>query len=187
MTVGLLGLQGAFLDHIPHLKRCGASYHVIRSRNDLDIIDRLIIPGGESTVMTKFLDEFDMRQPLIQRLCSGMPAWGICAGCILLAKWIDGKKGRIGVLDVSVTRNAYGRQIASKEEAVDVPIFGIKGFSAVFIRAPKIESLGKSVIIHALAGSDPVFIQSGQIMATTFHPELTSDSVFHDFFLKLPC
>ena len=184
-TIGLLGLQGAFLDHIPHLKRCGVAHRIVRDSEALLAIDRLIIPGGESTVMAKFLREFGMVDPLKRRIEEGMPVWGVCAGCILLAEEVDGGRGKLGALPISVVRNAYGRQISSDIRHVDVPVLGLVGYPAVFIRAPRIDRAEADVVVHARRDSDPVFIQSDRIMATTFHPELNKDDLFHDFFKKL--
>ena len=183
--VGLLGLQGAFLDHIPHLKRCAVSYRIVRDSMALNAIDRLIIPGGESTVMAKFLEEFDMRTPLYQRIREGMPVWGVCAGSILLAEQVDGNAGSLAALPISVTRNAYGRQIASSVHFIDIPVMKQERYPAVFIRAPRIDRVGEGVTVHASRGNDPVFIQKEKIMATTFHPELNQDDCFHDYFLKV--
>lgn len=185
MAVGLLGLQGAFLDHIPHLKRCGVAYRIVRDNEALTAIDRLIIPGGESTVMTKFLNEYDMLEPLKRRIGDGMPVWGVCAGSILLSEEADGKPGALAALPISVTRNAYGRQIASDIQPIDIPVLDLVRYPAVFIRAPRIDRIEKGVTIHASRGLDPVFIQKDRIMATTFHPELNKDDLFHDYFLAL--
>jgi len=184
-VVGLLGLQGAFLDHIPHLERCGAPYRIVRDDEALAAIDRLIIPGGESTVMTKFLEEFGMLKRLGGRIRSGMPVWGVCAGSILLAEEVDGSAGTLAALPIAVTRNAYGRQIASDIQSIDIPTLKLVHYPAVFIRAPRIDRIGPDVTIHARRGLDPVFVQKDRIMATTFHPELNRDDLFHDYFLKL--
>lgn len=184
MKVGLLGLQGAFLDHIRHLDRLGAAYHIVKSVADLDQVDRLIIPGGESTVMEKFLDMFAMTAPLREKIKNGMPAWGICAGSILLAQTVDGRPGILNVLPVDLTRNAYGRQLESSEKTVAVPELQRPRFSALFIRSPRIESVGPEVAILSKAENDPVFVRQGSTMATTFHPELTDDSVFHEYFIR---
>jgi 5'-phosphate synthase pdxT subunit len=185
MLVGLLGLQGAFLDHIPHFNRLDVETVVVRDRLNLDRVDRLVIPGGESTVMTKFLLEFDMAAPLQARIGNGMPVWGICAGAILLARRIDGATGPLEALPADVTRNAYGRQIDSSQIPVDIPLFDVDGYPAVFIRAPKFAKLDAGVTVHAELEDDPVFIQSGRIMATTFHPELNPDDIFHRYFLSI--
>ena len=185
MIVGLLGLQGAFLDHIPHFDRLGVEHRVVRDRHGLSSIDRLVIPGGESTVMTKFLDEYDMVAPLKSRIEEGMPVWGVCAGTILLAQNIDGDPGPIGALPADVTRNAYGRQIDSSKKQIEIPLFKVQSYPAIFIRAPKIDRWGVDVTVHATMGDDPVFVQAGHVMATTFHPELNKDDFFHHYFLSL--
>jgi 5'-phosphate synthase pdxT subunit len=185
MRVGLLGLQGAFLDHIPHFKRLGVEPTIVRDIQGLGAVDRLVIPGGESTVMHKFLEEFGMAAPLRERIGAGMPVWGICAGAILLAREVDGRPGAVGHLPVSVTRNAYGRQIDSSQRWIDIPLFDVHDYPAIFIRAPKIDRLDKGVTIHARLDADPIFIQKERIMATTFHPELNSDDLFHRYFLSI--
>jgi 5'-phosphate synthase pdxT subunit len=185
MIVGLLGLQGAFLDHIPHFKRLGVQHTVVRDVQGLGVIDRLVIPGGESTVMTKFLKEFSMVTPLQERIAAGMPVWGICAGAILLAQEVDGRPGQVNSLPVGVIRNAYGRQIDSSQRWIDVPLFDLPRYPAIFIRAPKIIHPNPQVTVHARLNDDPVFVQCGRILATTFHPELNSDDQFHRYFLSL--
>ena len=189
MTVGLLGLQGAFLDHIRHLNYLGAEVRIIRDAGGLRDIRRLIIPGGESTVMGKFLEKFNMAAPLRERIAQGLPVWGVCAGAVLLAETVDGRPGRLKALAMSVVRNAYGRHWASTEHPIDVPIldtFGGQGsFPAIFIRSPRIAALGPDIAVHARSGDDPVFVQQGRVMATTFHPELMPDPVFHRYFLGL--
>lgn len=184
MVVGLLGLQGAFRDHIPHLIQLGAAYEIIRDRQALKHIDRLILPGGESTVMAKFLLEAAMDAPLRRFIASGKPVWGICAGAILLARQIDGRPGLLKALPVSLTRNAYGRQAASDIKSIAIPILNRSTYPAYFIRAPKIILTDDRVRVHSVLDTDPVFIQYNNIMATTFHPELNSDDLFHDFFLN---
>ncbi|MGE0085911.1 MAG: pyridoxal 5'-phosphate synthase glutaminase subunit PdxT [Desulfococcaceae bacterium] len=185
MCVGLLGLQGAFRDHIPVLKKLGAGFRIVKDLCDLDRVDRIILPGGESTVMAKFLNEFAMTKPLQDRILKGMPVWGICAGSILLAQRVDGHPGLLQVLPAEIQRNAYGRQLASDMKMIHIPVFGYSEFPAIFIRAPRFLSLGKGVDVLAYCGKDPVFVRSGNIMAATFHPELTGDPVFHEYFLAL--
>jgi pyridoxal 5'-phosphate synthase pdxT subunit len=185
MVVGLLGLQGAFLDHIPHLERCGAEYVVVRDAQALEKIDRLIVPGGESTVMAKFLAEFGMAAPLLQRIAAGMPVWGVCAGAILLAEQVDGRPGSLAALPIRLRRNAYGRQIASDTRLIDIDVLDLRAYRAIFIRAPRIESIDAEVRVHALRDNDPVFVQKDRIMATTFHPELNRNDAFHRYFLSL--
>ncbi|MCJ8500631.1 pyridoxal 5'-phosphate synthase glutaminase subunit PdxT [Desulfatitalea alkaliphila] len=185
MRVGLLGLQGAFLDHIAHLHRCGVTPCIVRDAQALSTVDRLIIPGGESTVMAKFLEAFGMRGPLRRRIDDGMPVWGVCAGAILLADQVDGHPGSLGGMPVAVQRNAYGRQIASDTHAIDVPLLALRAYPAIFIRAPRILSMGDAVAVHACMDNDPVFVQHGRLMATTFHPELHPGDAFHRYFIDL--
>lgn len=184
MKVGLLGLQGAFLDHIRHLEQLGVEHHLVKSTADLDVIDCLIIPGGESTVMEKFLDMFAMTEPLKTKINGGMPVWGICAGSILLAETVDGRPGILDVLPVDVTRNAYGRQLESSEKDIAVPELQRPKFHAMFIRSPRIERVDATVKVFSSVDDDPVFVRCGHVMATTFHPELTKDSVFHEYFIR---
>lgn len=185
MRVGLLGLQGAFLDHIAHLKRCGVEPVIVRDVQALSAIDRLIVPGGESTVMAKFLEEFEMRLPLRERICAGMPVWGICAGAILLAEQVDGHPGVLSALPISAIRNAYGRQIDSHTQPVDIAVLNLEKYPAIFIRSPRIVRVGRGVVVHALRGEDPVLVQKDRILASTFHPELNPDDAFHRYFLSL--
>jgi 5'-phosphate synthase pdxT subunit len=184
MKVGLLGLQGAFLDHIRHLEKLGVGYHIVKSAKELVGVDRLIIPGGESTVMEKILDIFAMTVPLRERILDGMPVWGICAGSILLAQTVDGRPGILGVLPVDLTRNAYGRQLDSSEKMIAVPELKRPQFPAMFIRSPRIESVEPDVVVLSSVDNDPVFVRCGHVMATTFHPELTDDPVFHEYFIR---
>lgn len=183
--VGLLGLQGAFLDHIRHLKTLNADYIIVRDFKALEDIERLIIPGGESTVMMKFLDKFHMTKTLQKRIDLGMPVWGICAGSILLAKKQDNSKGILNALEIEVQRNAYGRQLSSKQKNIDIPLLERPEFPAMFIRAPRIVSCAGNVKVLSRLENDPVFIRQDNLIATTFHPELTDDSVFHEYFLSI--
>ncbi|MGD9210883.1 MAG: pyridoxal 5'-phosphate synthase glutaminase subunit PdxT [Desulfobacteraceae bacterium] len=185
MRVGLLALQGAFVDHYPILKRLGVSVVEIRGPTDLLQIERLIIPGGESTVMAKYIKMFNMTLPLRNIIAQGLPVWGICAGCILLANTVDQCPGPLKVLNISVHRNAYGRQSQSAVFKIIVPKLQCSVFSAPFIRAPKITWVEKDVEVHADYSGDPVFVQQGAVMATTFHPELTGDPILHDYFLNI--
>lgn len=185
MKIGLLGLQGAFRDHIPHLQRCGVQPIVVRTEEKLAAVDRLILPGGESTVMAKFIREFGLLAPLRKRLAAGMPTWGICAGAILLAEWVDGTPGLLQALPIRVTRNAYGRQRESRLHPVRVPLFGENDYPAIFIRSPRIDNMNDDVAVHACDAATPVFIQYGRVMATTFHPELNGDNKFHRYFLSI--
>jgi 5'-phosphate synthase pdxT subunit len=184
-TVGLLGLQGAFQDHIPHLEAAGANWRVVRDADGLSSVERLIIPGGESTVMARYLARFSLIEPLKARIKGGMPVWGICAGAIVLAQTVDDGPGILGALPVTVKRNAYGRQVDSFQTAVDVPALSLSAFPGIFIRAPKIVKVGPDVDILSRVDGDPIFVRAGRVMATTFHPELTDTPVFHRFFASL--
>jgi pyridoxal 5'-phosphate synthase pdxT subunit len=183
--VGILGLQGAVQEHIPHLARLGAPHLMVRDNIGLAQVQRLIIPGGESTVMLKFLREFDMLPLLLERIAAGLPVWGICAGAIVLSEEIDGQAGLIGALPVTISRNAYGRQNASRQYWLDIPLFDAHAYPAMFIRAPRIDRVRDDIQIHATLDDDPAFVQHGHIMATTFHPELNRDDLFHRYFLSL--
>lgn len=185
MRIGLLALQGAFLDHCGVLKKLGASVTEIRCPLDLSNIERLIIPGGESTVMSKYLQMFNLNLALKDLILRGLPVWGICAGSILLARTIDGRPGVLGVLDVTLQRNAYGRQSQSAVHEISIPCFERTAFQAPFIRAPRITHMEKTVCALAYYENDPVFVQQGALMATTFHPELTGDTIFHEYFLDI--
>ena len=185
MTVGLLGLQGAFRDHRRHVRQLGHADRIVRSTGDLAAVERLIIPGGESTVMAMYLREFGMLDPLRRRIADGMPMWGICAGAILLAQTVDDAPGVVGAMEIAVQRNAYGRQDASDVHALDVADLGRPAFPGLFIRAPRISAHSGRVKVLARFGSDPVFVRQERLMATTFHPELTDDPVFHAYFLSL--
>jgi 5'-phosphate synthase pdxT subunit len=185
MRVGLLGLQGAFLDHVRHLKHLNVGYTIVKDVQALEAIDCLIIPGGESTVMEKFMTLFGMTSRLQERIKCGLAVWGICAGCILLARAVDGRPGILNVLPIDLRRNAYGRQMESSKRAIDIPVLGQSAFQALFIRAPRIETIESGIEVLAALDEDPVFIRKGKILATTFHPELTMARCFHEYFLKI--
>ena len=188
-TVGVLALQGAFQAHIDRLVSLGAAAHPVRLRSELDGIDALVMPGGESTAMSLLLGANDLVAPLSDLIGEGLPVFGTCAGMILLASHIlDGRDDQItfDALPISVRRNGYGRQLASFE--ADLRIVGIENedepFRAVFIRAPKVESVGDGLEVLAEVDGDPVMVRSGPVWATAFHPELTNDLRVHAAFLN---
>ncbi|GLP75975.1 pyridoxal 5'-phosphate synthase subunit PdxT [Mycobacterium antarcticum] len=188
MRVGVLALQGDTREHLAALTEAGADAVTVRRRAELESVDALVIPGGESTAMSKLLREFELLEPLRARLVDGMPAYGSCAGMILLATEITdaGVPGRealpLGGLDITVRRNAFGRQVDSFEE--DIPFEGLSGsVHAVFIRAPWVERIGPSVEVLARAGGHPVAVRQGKTMATAFHPEMTGDRRVHRLFV----
>jgi pyridoxal 5'-phosphate synthase pdxT subunit len=186
--IGVLALQGDTREHLAALTEAGAEAVTVRRRAELDSVDALVIPGGESTAMSKLLREFELLEPLRARLADGMPAYGSCAGMILLATEIDdaGVPGRaalpLGGIDMTVRRNAFGRQVDSFEE--DLDFSGIASpVHAVFIRAPWVERVGPGVEVLATAAGHPVAVRQGRTLATAFHPEMTGDRRVHRLFV----
>lgn len=184
-TVGILGLQGDFEKHSKVVERIGAVPRIVVSPKEIEGIDSLIIPGGESTTMGKLMVNFRLLEPLCDLIRSGMPVFGTCAGMILLAADIlNSDQPRIGLLDIEVSRNAYGRQIESFE--ADVPVTFIpEPVRGVFIRAPKITRLGSGVETLGLFEEAPVLIRQENILACSFHPELTQETRIHEYFLSM--
>ncbi|MCS7207810.1 MAG: pyridoxal 5'-phosphate synthase glutaminase subunit PdxT [Dehalococcoidia bacterium] len=187
VRVGVLALQGDFLEHRQVLEALGAEVVEVRLPQDLHGVEGLIIPGGESTTIARLLDALDMRAPLVQRIREGMPTWGTCAGMILLAKRLrEDRPIPLGVMDIVVARNAFGRQVDSFE--ADLAIEGLEGgpFRAVFIRAPVLLWAGPEVrILARLPDGTPVAARQGSLLATAFHPELTADLRLHQWFLDM--
>jgi 5'-phosphate synthase pdxT subunit len=184
--VGVLALQGAFREHREVLDALGVEAIEVRTAAELGPLDALILPGGESTTMSKLLDSSGVRAPLAALLADGLPVLGTCAGMILLAREVvDGRPDQqsFGAVDVAVRRNAYGRQRDSFE--TDLHIEGIVGgpFPGVFIRAPRIESVGEQVEVLARHDDVPVVARQGAVVVTSFHPELSGDLRFHEWFL----
>lgn len=189
-NIGLLALQGAFREHGEAMRSLGCNVAEVRQKKHLGGLDALIIPGGESTTIGKLLVDLGMMDEVRQMIEDGMPVYGSCAGLILLCKNIVGSgQPRIGLLDASVLRNAFGRQVDSFECALPVPVLGVEPYPAVFIRAPIIESAGPAVEVLAqveMGGQNrPVAVRQKNILATSFHPELTKDMRFHEYFLKM--
>ena len=188
--VGVLALQGAFREHVAALNRLGVATRELRQLKDLQGIDALVIPGGESTTIGKLLVDLEMLEPLRARIEEGMPVYGSCAGLILLCRHIEGsEQPRLDVLDATVRRNAFGRQADSFEANLDIPELGPEPLPAVFIRAPVIMATGPKVHVLAWVEMDgaerAVAVRQGNILATSFHPELTPDTRFHRYFLEL--
>ena len=186
--VGVLALQGDTCEHLAALTEAGAEALTVRRRAELDSVDALVIPGGESTAMSHLLREFDLLQPLRARLADGMPAYGSCAGMILLASEIldAGALGReampLGGIDMTVRRNAFGRQVDSFEG--DIDFTGLdSAVHAVFIRAPWVERVGDDVEVLARAAGHPVAVRQNKVLATAFHPEMTGDRRVHKLFV----
>jgi pyridoxal 5'-phosphate synthase pdxT subunit len=184
--VGVLALQGAFAEHVAIVRRLGVQAVEVRLPRDLDGLDGLIIPGGESTTIGKLAVAYGLVEPLRQWAGQRLPIWGTCAGMIMLAKDIGGHdQPLLGLMDVVVRRNAFGRQVDSFCEDLDVPAFGSPPFPGVFIRAPLIERAGPGVeVLASLPGGDIVAARQGHLLATAFHPELTGDPRFHRYFLE---
>jgi len=189
-VIGVLGLQGDVVEHARALAAVGASPVTVRRADELDRVDGLVIPGGESTTMWKLAVIFDLMDPLRKRASSGMCVFGSCAGMIMLAdRLLDGVAGQetVGGIDMTVRRNAFGRQVDSFES--DISLAGIAGppFRAVFIRAPWVEETGRQVEV---LGTDPatgriVAVRQGPLLATSFHPELTGDVRVHRLFVDM--
>jgi 5'-phosphate synthase pdxT subunit len=190
MKIGVLALQGDFAEHIAVLERLGVQTTQVRKAEQLADLDGLIIPGGESTTMGKLAVDFNLMEPLIA-FGEAKPIWGTCAGAILLSKDARRAQPLLGLMDIIVERNAFGRQVESFEAELDVPALAKveaenPAFHAVFIRAPLIESVsGKAEVICRLEDGRIVAAQEGRLLATAFHPELTSDDRFHRYFLQL--
>lgn len=189
-VVGVLALQGDTREHLAALRAAGAEARTVRRRGELEAVDALVIPGGESTTMSLLLRELDLLDPLRARLAAGMPAYGSCAGMILMASEIldAGQPGReaypLGAIDMAVRRNAFGRQVDSFE--CDVEFCGLDGPAhAVFIRAPWVERLGPQVEVLARAGEHVVAVRQGAMLATAFHPEVTGDRRVHRLFVDI--
>ncbi|MGN6810014.1 MAG: pyridoxal 5'-phosphate synthase glutaminase subunit PdxT [Thermomicrobiales bacterium] len=186
MLIGVLALQGAFIEHERMLARLGVTSREVRQRKHLAGIDGLIIPGGESTTMGKLLDVLGMTDEVRALGRAGLPIWGTCAGLIVLATDVGREQTTLGLLDITVRRNAFGSQLDSFETDLDVPALGAEPFHAVFIRAPIITKLGPDVAsLAALADGTVVAAQRDNLLVTSFHPELTSDTRFHRYFLDL--
>jgi len=178
MVIGILAIQGSFREHAEMIKKLGVEAQFVRSASDLDSINGLILPGGESTTMDKLAEDFDLKGILIEKIQHGLPVYGTCAGMILLAKW--------GLLDIEIERNAYGSQLDSFEanvDLVDTSVSSAKTLPGVFIRAPRVTSIGDDVITLATHNDSPVLIRQNNILASSFHPELTQSTDIHQHFL----
>jgi 5'-phosphate synthase pdxT subunit len=193
MKIGVLALQGAFIEHEAMLKRLGVDVVEVRLPSDLEDVDGVIIPGGESTTIGKLAVQYHLMEPLRELARSGKPLWGTCAGMIFMAKAVEAE-GRdqplLGLMDVRVQRNAFGRQVDSFEADLNIKgVDGDKPFHAIFSRAPLIESVGPGVDVLARVEKDHqdviVAARQGNLRATSFHPELSYDDRFHRYFLKM--
>lgn len=186
MRIGVLALQGSFAEHAAALGRLGVEPALVRLPKDLDGISGLIIPGGESTTIGKLLVLSGLLEPLRGAMKEGLPVYGTCAGMILLARDIGGlDQPLLGAMDITVKRNAFGRQLDSFEEQLAAPFLGEKPFPGVFIRAPLIEKTGPGVsVLVKLPDGRPVAAEQGKLLVSAFHPELTEDLRVHRYFLS---
>lgn len=185
--IGVLALQGAFLEHMQRLRDLGVEAVEVRLPEDLEGLDGLIIPGGESTTIGKLMNAYQLYEPVKGMAAQGKAIWGTCAGMIMLAKDIEGSdQPRLGLMDIGVDRNAFGRQVDSFEADLNVDGLGKAPFHAVFIRAPLLTRAGEGVHVLARLGDGRmVAAEQGNLLATAFHPELTDDPRFHQHFLEL--
>jgi 5'-phosphate synthase pdxT subunit len=186
VCIGVLALQGDVAEHVRALEAAGAFARPVKTRADLDAVDGLVIPGGESTTVIRLLDRFDLAEPLVARVRAGMPLWGTCMGMIVAARDVAGLEQKtLGLLDVTVRRNAFGRQIASEEVPLAIPALGSEPFRAIFIRAPWIERAGPGVTVLASHRGHGVFVREGNVLGSSFHPELTNDTRVHAYFANM--
>ena len=185
MTIGVLSIQGDFAAHARALRRIGVDVIEVRRANDLNSADGLIVPGGESTTMLKFIEEENLAAPITDFARQGKPIFGTCAGAILMAREVyNPAQASLALINIGVERNGYGRQVDSFIAGVETAIEG-GPLEAVFIRAPKIKRIGLDVEVLASLNGEPVLVREGNILAATFHPELTEDTRAHLLFVEL--
>ncbi len=186
-TVGILALQGDFAEHAAAVERCGAAVRLVKTPGDLEAIDSLIIPGGESTAIGIVAQSTGLIKPLRAFIAAKMPVWGTCAGLIMLADRVEGQKhdGQVllGGLNITATRNYYGRQIQSFSARLSIPKVTPDRVNVVFIRSPGITAVGPQVEILSSYQEAPIAVRQGNILATSFHTELDENSKFHNYFL----
>jgi 5'-phosphate synthase pdxT subunit len=190
MKIGVLALQGAFLEHEQMLRRIGVETGEVRLPEHLEGCDGLIIPGGESTTIGKLAVQYKLMEPIRAMAAAGKPLWGTCAGMIFMAKDVGRDQPLLGLMDVNVKRNAFGRQVDSFETNLDIPAIATpdnpRQFHAIFIRAPLIESVGTEVdVLAKLDNGAIVAARQGHLLVTSFHPELSGDDRFHRYFVSL--
>ena len=185
--IGILALQGAVREHADAVRAVGAEPVLVRLPADLEGVDALILPGGESTTMRRLIDRYGLREPILALAAAGRPMFGTCAGMILLARrTADGSEPVLPLLDVMIQRNAYGRQLDSHEADVDIPSLGDAPLHGVFIRAPVVAETGEGVEVLARdSDGRPIAVRQGRVLATAFHPELTDDRRLHQLLLEM--
>jgi len=187
MRIGVLALQGAFIEHIEALQRLKVEALPVYLPKELQGLDGLIMPGGESTTISRLMVDYQLMQPVRDLAQAGLPIWGTCAGMVLLAREVsDFRLETLGLMDIRVRRNAFGRQVDSFETEVKMPALGEQPLHAVFIRAPIIEKVNSKVeVLAKLSNGFAVAARQGKLVASAFHPELTDDLRFHRYFLDL--
>jgi len=186
MRVGVLAMQGAFIEHEKTLQSCGCDVIQVRKKEQLKNLNGLIIPGGESTTIGKLLFEFDLHEDIKKLAADGMPVFGTCAGLIVMAKEIEASnQTRLGLMDITAKRNAFGRQVDSFEAELQIEDIGGEPFKAVFIRAPYISKTGSDIKILSTHQNKIVFARQRNLLVSAFHPELTDDLRIHQYFLQM--
>jgi 5'-phosphate synthase pdxT subunit len=185
-VVGVLALQGDVVEHVAALERSGVRPVAVKRLDQLASIDGLIVPGGESTTVMRLLDRAGLAEPIVARVRAGMPLWGTCMGLIVAAREVIGvEQPSLDLIDVSVRRNAFGRQNESVEVALPIAVLGPEPFPAIFIRAPWIERAGPGVDVLAERDGHGVMVRQGNVLGTSFHPELSGDGRVHAYFLSM--
>ena len=187
MEIGVLAIQGDFAEHIAVLDKLSVNAREVRLPGQLESLDGLIIPGGESTTLSRLMSIYDLREPIAQMAREGRTVWGTCAGMIMLAREITEQDPvPLGIMDIGVQRNAFGRQVDSFEQPLSIAGLDHKPFHGIFIRAPVIIRVGEEVsVLSSLEDGRPVAVRQGNLLATAFHPELTNDTRVHRYFLDV--
>ena len=187
LELGVLAVQGDFAEHIAILRSIGLEAREVRLPEQLDALDGLIIPGGESTTLSRLMSLYDLREPISRMASEGRAVWGTCAGMIMLANEITEQDPvPLGLMDISVQRNAFGRQVDSFEQELELSPISPDPYNCIFIRAPVVIRVGSSVeVLGSLEDGRPVAVQQGNLLATAFHPELTRDTRIHEYFAGL--
>ena len=187
MSIGVLAVQGDFAEHIAILRSIDVEAREVRLPEQLEALDGLIIPGGESTTLSRLMSLYDLREPIARMAADGKPVWGTCAGMIMLAKEITEQDPvPLSLMDIGVRRNAFGRQVDSFEQELEISPLSDEPYNCIFIRAPVVIRIGDSVeVLASLDDGRPVAVQQGNLLATSFHPELTRDTRVHQYFCGL--
>ena len=186
-TLGVLAIQGDFAEHREVLDKLGVESAEIRLPHQLDEVDGLIIPGGESTTIVQLIDIYDFRDTLTRKAAGGLPIWGTCAGMIVISKRLtDHRPSPLGLMDIEVSRNAFGSQVHSFEADLEMGDISGPAFRAVFIRAPVVNKVGEGVrVLAQVSDGRPVAVRQDRLLATSFHPELTDDTRVHELFVRM--